>query len=127
MKMLTFSFVWLFIVILIWSLFYYLSIEKTIDYFEDELKSISLLVSEDDYNQARVETIKILNRWNKTEKLWVYFVHQGDVDEISSSIRKIDIYIYTENKPLALSEIETLKMYLKMVEGNESLSLENLF
>ncbi len=127
MKMLFVSLGWLFIVILIWGLFYYMSIEKTIDYFNTELKKINNSVANKDYNEAQTNIIKVLERWRKTEKIWVYFVHQGDVDDIGASILKIDAYIKTENNSLILSEIEQLKKALRMVQGNESLSLENIF
>jgi len=125
--MLCISFAWLFIIILIWALFYFLSIEKTIDFFDDELKKIYSSAINENYNEAQINVNKIQEQWKKTEKLWIYFVHQGEVDDISSSILKIDVYIKTENKSMILSEIEELKKLFRMVKGNESLSFENLF
>ncbi|HBB29630.1 MAG TPA: hypothetical protein DC000_10385 [Clostridiales bacterium] len=127
MRMLCISFAWLFIIILIWALFYFLSIEKTIDFFDDELKKIYSSAINENYNEAQINVNKIQEQWKKTEKLWIYFVHQGEVDDISSSILKIDVYIKTENKSMILSEIEELKKLFRMVKGNESLSFENLF
>ncbi len=122
MRMLCISFAWLFIIILIWALFYFLSIEKTIDFFDDELKKIYSSAINENYNEAQINVNKIQEQWKKTEKLWIYFVHQGEVDDISSSILKIDVYIKTENKSMILSEIEELKKLFRMVKGNESLS-----
>jgi len=125
--MLYISFAWLFIIILIWALFYFLSIEKTIDFFDIELKSIYSSAINENYNEAQINVNKIQEQWKKTEKLWIYFVHQGEVDDISASILKIDVYIKTENKSMILSEIEELKKLLRIVKGNESLSFENIF
>ncbi len=127
MRMLYISFAWLFIIILIWALFYYLSVEKNIDFFDVELKNIYSSAINENYNEAQINVNKIQEQWKKTEKLWIYFVHQGEVDDISSSILKIDVYIKTENKSMILSEIEELKKLLRMVKGNESMSFENIF
>ncbi len=127
MRMLYIASIWLIVIIAIWALFYYLSIEKTIDYFDIELKKIYVSAASEDYNDAQINITKVMEKWKNTEKLWVYLVHQGDVDNIASSILKIDAYIKTENKSMILSEIEELKKYLRMVKGNESLSLENIF
>lgn len=127
MRMLYTASIWLIVIIVIWALFYYLSIEKTIDYFDIELKKIYASATDENYNDAQVNITKVIEKWKNTEKLWVYFVHQGDVDDIASSILKIDAYIKTENKSMILSEIEELKKYLRMIKGNESLTLENIF
>ena len=127
MKMLYVSLSWLLIVIIIWALFYYLSIEKTIDYFENELSVMRIALSSENYNDAQVSLNKLLDYWKKTEKLWIYFVHQGDVDEIGACLLKMDVYIKTENISMALSEIEELRITMRMVQGNESLSFENIF
>lgn len=127
MRMLYISLIWLVIIIIIWALFYFLSIEKTINYFDTELTKIYSAAFSEEYNDAQINITKLLEKWKKTEKFWVYFIHQGDVDNIASSILKIDAYIKTENKSMILSEIEELKKYLRMVKGNESLTLENIF
>ena len=127
MRMLCISFAWLFIIILIWALLYYLSIEKAVDYFDVELKNIYVSAIGGELNEAQINISKILDKWKNTEKLWIYFIHQQDVDDISSSILKIDAYIKTDNISMILSEIEELKKLLRMVKGNESLTLENIF
>ena len=127
MRMLLISFLWLLIIIVIWALFYYLSIEKTIVYFEDELKKIYESAFNENFNEAQANINRIIDKWEGIEKLWVYLVHQADVDDISSTIFKIDVYIKTENKSMVLSEIEEFKKLLRMVQGNESLTLENIF
>ena len=127
MRMLYISLVWLIVIILIWACFYYISIEETINFFNAELDKMYDATIDDDFSSAKHSVSILSERWKKIEKLWVYFIHQADVDDITTSILKIDAYIKTEDKSLILSEIEELKKYFKMVEGNESLTLENIF
>lgn len=127
MKMLLISMAWLVIIVLIWAFFYYMSIEETIDFFDKELLKIYEAAINENFLEAKLNLDKVHDRWKKEEKLWIYFIHQGDIDDIDSSILKLYAYIKTENKSMILAEIEELKKNFKMVKGNESLTLENIF
>lgn len=127
MKTLYVSLAWLIIIILAWYLIYYFSIDNAIKYFDIELKHIYNSVINENYNEAQMILNKITEKWKDTEKLWIYFVHQGEVEDIIASIQKMDAYIKTENKSMILSEIEELKKFLRKVMGNESITLENIF
>lgn len=127
MKTLYVSLAWLIIIILAWYLIYYFSIDNAIKYFDIELKNIYNSVINENYNEAQMILNKITEKWKDTEKLWIYFVHQGEVEDIIASIQKMDAYIKTENKSMILSEIEELKKFLRKVMGNESITLENIF
>ncbi len=127
MKTLYVSFAWLIIIILAWYLIYYFSIDNAIKYFDIELKNIYNAVINENYNEAQMILNKVMEKWKDTEKLWIYFVHQGEVEDIIASIQKMDSYIKTENKSMTLSEIEEFKKFLRKVMGNESITLENIF
>jgi hypothetical protein len=70
---------------------------------------------------------RIIKRWEETEKTWIYFVNQTEIDDIKASILKIDNNIKIKNQELALIDIEEFKKFIRLVRGNESLSLENIF
>ncbi len=127
MKTLYVSLAWLIIIILAWYLIYYFSIDNAIKYFDIELKNIYNAVINENYNEAQMILNKVMKKWKDTEKLWIYFVHQGEVEDIIASIQKMDSYIKTENKSMTLSEIEEFKKFLRKVMGNESITLENIF
>lgn len=127
MKMLLISFFCILLIIGIWCAFYYVSIESIVPRLTDDLCEITTLINDNQWNEAQVVITSSINDWNNTEKLWVYCVHQDDIDEIKARFLIIDKYIKTKSKPLALAEIEYLKVYLKKIQGNESLSLDNVF
>lgn len=127
MKTLYVSLAWLVIIILAWYLIYYFSIDDAIKYFEIEAKNIYNAVINENYNEAQIILNKVMEKWKDTEKIWIYFVHQGEVEDIIASIQKMDAYIKTENKSMILSEIEEFKKFLRKVMGNESITLENIF
>ena len=127
MKTLYISLAWLIIILLIWFFIFYISIDKTIEYFFNEINILHDDTLKENYVEAKNTMNRIIEKWIETEKSWIYFVDQTEIDEIKTSIQKIDNYITIKNQSLILFEIEEFKMFLRLVRGNESLSLENIF
>ena len=127
MKTLYISLVWLIIILLIWFFIFNYFIDSSIKYFFNEIEVLHENILKEDYIGARTTMDKIIKKWEETEKAWIYFVDQTEIDDIKASIFKIDNYIKTENQGMALFEIEEFKKFLRLVSGNESISLENVF
>ncbi len=127
MKTLYISLAWLLIIIILWFFVYNFVLNNAINFFSDELNILHESVIKENYNEAKPNIDKIKKRWEETEKIWIYCVNQSEVENIKSSISKIENYIKIENQAMALLEIEEFKKFLSLVKGNESLSLENIF
>ncbi len=127
MKTLYISLAWLLIIIMLWFFVYNFVLNNAINFFSDELNILHESVIKENYNEAKPNIDKIKKRWEETEKIWIYCVNQSEVENIKSSISKIENYIKIENQAMALLEIEEFKKFLSLVKGNESLSLENIF
>lgn len=115
------------IILAVWFAFYQFSISNIYDYFEENLNKLSEYILDEDFESASSLIDTIINEWNEIEKIWVFFVHQEDIDNIITSINKVKISIEMKNRLYTLSEIEDLMYILRIVRGNESLSLENVF
>ncbi len=127
MKTLYVSLAWLIIILLVWFFIFNFLINNSIKFFFNELSALQDYLLKENYIEARTNIDRIIKKWEETEKVWIYFVDQTDIDEIKASIQKIDNFIKTKDQVLALMEIEEFKKFLRLVNGNESLSLENLF
>lgn len=127
MKTLYISLAWLLCIIILWFFVYNFILDNSIKYFFDELDILYDNIIKENYNEAKPIIDKINERWEKTEKIWIYCVNQSEVENIKASINKIENYIKIENQTMALLEIEEFKKFLSLVKGNESLSLENIF
>lgn len=127
MKTLYISLVWLIIILLIWFVSFNFFINNSIKYFFAELYVLHDNIIKEDYIGAKPTIDKIIKKWENTEKIWIYFVNQSEVDDIKASIQKIDNYIKIKNQTMTLLEIEEFKKFLRLVRGNESLSWENIF
>lgn len=127
MKTLYISLAFLIIILIIWFLVFNFYIDSEIQYFFSELDTLHEDILREDYIRARTNMDKIIKKWEGTEKVWIYCVNQTEIDEIKASIQNIDNYIKIENQSLALLEIEEFRKFLRLVRGNESLSLENIF
>ena len=112
---------------MLWALFYNYSIVDTVDYSNEELNKLAELLNENNFEEAKLCVANIKNNWENVEKVWIYFVHQGEIDNIKAQINTIEIYVQNQESTFALVEIEDFKKLLNMVKGSECLSLENIF
>lgn len=127
MKTLYISLAFLIIILITWFLAFNFFIDSTIKNFNSELYALHDDILKEDYIRARTTMDRIVNKWEETEKIWIYFVNQTDIEDIKTAILKIDSYLKIENQSLTLLEIEEFKKFLRLVRGNENLSLENIF
>lgn len=65
--------------------------------------------------------------WDKTKGIWAVLVEHREMDSIENSFKKIKAYLESENRPLALGEVETVKRLLEHIPEKTSFSLENIF
>lgn len=127
MKTLYISLIWLMIILLTWFYIFTMIIDSAIKYLYSELDTLYYNTIKENYSEARINADKITERWEEVESKWIYFVNQTEVDNIKASIAKINNYIKIENQSMILFEIEETRKFLRLVRGNESLNLENLF
>ncbi|QSX07048.1 DUF4363 family protein [Sedimentibacter sp. zth1] len=127
MKYILISLLCLIIIISIWFCFYYFSISSAYEFFSTNLDMLSDFVLQNEYNEAYELTVKIMSEWDKIEKVWVFFVHQEDIDSIRASINKLYRSIEVNSTVYSLGEIEQLMSLIIKVRGNECLTLENIF
>lgn len=80
-----------------------------------------------DWKKAEEELAKVSKDWEKTERTWAMLLDHIEIDNISTTLRRMERYIETENPSSALAEAAVLKQYLKHIPDKESFRLKNLF
>lgn len=65
--------------------------------------------------------------WNDVKSVWTVLVNHTEIDNIDMALAKIEQYIKTKEKGLALGEISSLRLLLKHVPAKERVTLENIF
>ncbi len=126
MKMVVISLVVLLILVGIWIWFHYTSIEPTTAYYYEALTELSNLIYTEQWQKAEIDMLYYCDNWESVRNLWIYFVNQSDIDNIDSSIRKLDSFINNRDKTMAQAELEHLRVLFIIIKENECLSLENI-
>lgn len=127
MKGVIISITCLIIIIIGWGVFYYFSIEDTVNYYWDELDKLAYVVEDEKWAEADSMMETYLEKWEQTRNLWIYFLNQDNVNQIDVSISRLKDYISNKNVILSQSEMEELKCKFNFVDENECLSWENIF
>ncbi|MGB4438463.1 MAG: DUF4363 family protein [Sedimentibacter sp.] len=126
MRMVVISLIILLILVGVWIWFHYTSVEPVTTYYWEKLIELSNSIYVDDWQKAEYDMRNYFKKWENTRNLWVYFINQNDIDNIDSSIRKLDSYIKNRDKNMAQAELEHLKVLFNVIKENECLSLENI-
>jgi len=126
MRMVVISLIILLLLVGVWIWFHYTSIEPVTTYYWEKLIELSNSIYVDDWQKSEYDMRNYFKKWENTRKLWVYFINQNDIDNIDSSIRKLDSYIKNRNKNMAQAELEHLRVLFNVIKENECLSLENI-
>jgi len=127
MRMVVISFIVFVLVILLWVWFHFTSVEVVTSYYWEKLIELSNSISVDDWNKAETDMMEYTVRWEKTRKLWIYFLNQKDINNIDASFKKLDVYIRNFDKTMAQAELEQLRMLFNVIKEQECLSLDNIF
>lgn len=126
MRMVIISLTILLVLIGIWVWFHFTSIEPTTTYFYESLPELTALIKVEAWEIADATISSYYDRWQEVRKLWIYFINQNDIDNIDSSILKLEVFIKNKDKTMAQAELEHLRILFNIIKENECLSLENI-
>lgn len=79
------------------------------------------------WEQARADTIELEETWDKQAKWWPAFLDHQEIDNIEFCMAKAREYIATKNTSLSWGQLSELKLMIKHIPEKESLSLQNIF
>lgn len=126
MRMVLISLAILLVLVGIWIWFHFTKVEPYTTYFDESLVDLSHLILSEQWNNAASNMLDYNNRWKDIRNLWVYFINQNDIDNIDSSIKKLQVFINNKDKTMAQAELEHLRVLFTIILENECLSMENI-
>lgn len=126
MRMVIISLLVLLVLVGIWIWFHFTSVEPTTTYYYEMLTELSNLIYTDQWSKVEADMLYHYDNWKDVRNLWIYFINQNDIDNIDSSIRKLDSFIRNRDKTMAQAELEHLRVLFNVIKENECLSLENI-
>ena len=102
------------------------SILKTTNHFSHSLDSIKESVRNDQWSEAMQQRDGVDQQWSKQKDVWDPFIHNHDLDLVTSHLARLQVFIETHEKALALAEIETIQTQLTQLREQEILTLQNI-
>lgn len=127
MRMVVISLTILLILVGIWIWFHYTSVEPTTNYYYEELVVLSDLIYSEQWHKVETDMLFYSDKWSNTRNLWIYFINQNEIDNIDSSMKKLDVFIKNRDKTMAQAELEHLRILFNVIKENECLALDNIF
>lgn len=127
MKMLIISLVFLILMIGVWIWYHFTSIEPMTSYYNEGLKDLLEVIENEQWEKADEDILTYIDKWEEIKKIWIYFIDQKDLDNIESSMKKVNVYIRNKDKTHAQAELEHMMILFNIIKENECLTIENIF
>lgn len=93
----------------------------------EAIEKTTSLVAQNSWEEAKTSIKNIEIMWDDTEKIWTVLTDHFEVDNIEMSLKKSKEYIETQNLPLTLAELESLKFMMEHMHKKEQFNLKNIF
>lgn len=102
-------------------------LDKSSKIIEDGIDRIEADVRERNWEAAKSDFTQISSKWDKTKVIWSMLVDHIEVDNIDSTLSRIQSHIQTKDYSLSLGEISALRLFVEHIPEKEALSLRNIF
>ncbi len=126
MKMVIISLIVLLAFIGLWVWFHFTWVEPVTSYYYEELDGLFNLIKNGQWSEAEEHMLIYSDKWQDVRGLWIYFINQNNVDDIDSSMKKLDVFVENRDGTMAQAELEHLKILFNIIKENECLSFENI-
>ncbi len=101
-------------------------LKSTTETLVDKIDSINLCVKSDNINSAFEETKKLEALWSDKKDVFVMFVNNNDIDDITYSISKLMPLLEYKDKSEFCSNLNYTKSLIMSIYDNDSISLNNI-
>ena len=84
-------------------------------------------VRDGEWEKALDQLERFNDFWNGVKPLWAILIDHTEIDNIDMALAKIEQYIKTREKGLALGELSSLELLIRHIPDKEKVSLEDIF
>lgn len=107
------------------SCYHYLN--SSIDKMLVETKNLRESVDDGKWRDAQKSVSLLHKDWQKKEQSWTLLINHQEVDNIELTLGRVESYISSKNKLMALGEISALEHWIKHIPHKEAMTLSNIF
>jgi hypothetical protein len=114
--------------LILWAGYYTISeVSGTSEVLLNHCSRIKADVLSDDWEKARDGLKGFGDFWDNAKPVWTILIDHKEIDNIDMALAKIEQYIETREKGLALGELSSLELLIRHIPDKEKVSLENVF
>jgi len=99
---------------------------STAERLDQQIASIERNTRNERWEDASKELQDFLKDWEKIEPGWALLLDHSEVDNIDSTLTRMERYIETRDISSALAEISTLRHFIRHIPEKETFSLKNI-
>lgn len=93
---------------------------------DDSLSALNKDIESQNWETASKRLDDFHSNWDKTSYLWSMLIDHYEIDNIELVLSQLESYIHTKEKDLALSQLSSLKTFIKHIPEKEGFSLKNI-
>ena len=101
-------------------------LDRTADELLSIADSIEKSVAEKNWDEARADFPRFESVWKKSSRKWAILIDHIELDQINTSMSKVEKYVDTKDIPGFMTEMAELKLLLKHVPEKEALNIKNI-
>lgn len=91
-----------------------------------QIEQIQASVSAGQWDAAESRFQRVDSRWEEVRSIWAAIIRHQEIDELEKAFVRIEQFIISQDKGLALAELETAKLLLEHVPEKEKIRLHNI-
>jgi hypothetical protein len=113
-------------IIIVSGIFSLKMLESSSKNIEQHLSLIESSTTSGDWAKSKSQLDLVNASWKKTSKVWTALIDHFEIDNIDTSLSKMEKYIYAKDTSMALAEIAALKQFIKHIPETEAFNLKNI-
>lgn len=103
------------------------TLENTSEKLQKHIVKVEEGATSGNWNMAKTNLDNIEKDWSKAEGVWTVLIDHTEIDNIENSLARMEKYINTEDRSLALGELSNLRQYVKHIPEKETFNIKNIF
>lgn len=104
--------------------FYYF--DRTANNLSDGMNQLEQKVKQGEWAAADKLIGQFKSSWGNISNKWTILIDHQEIDEINTSVSRIDKYIETKDLPSFMAELAELRLLIEHVPAKEALNIKNI-
>lgn len=94
---------------------------------DHQLKELKSEIENQDWTAAEDKLEEFHSKWDKTSKLWSMLIDHYEIDNIELVLSQLASFVKTKDRSEALSQLSSLRTFVKHIPEKEAFRLKNIF